>query len=76
MRFIVEQRIGALKHFKALDNIYNTEIPRIQVDYRIACAMLNYTHKPLITDKNCTETVVQCMKEKSKIQINPLECQF
>ena len=73
VRFIVEQKIGCLKHFRALDNIRNTEIPRIQVDYRIACAMLNFTHRPTITDRNCTEEVARNLKHKSIIDENPLE---
>ncbi|CAF1031356.1 unnamed protein product [Brachionus calyciflorus] len=45
-RYIVERVNGMLKNYKALDNIRNTEIGHIQIDYRIACAMLNFTHKP------------------------------
>ncbi|CAF0983415.1 unnamed protein product, partial [Brachionus calyciflorus] len=51
IRFIVEKQIGMLKNFKALDNIRNTQAGHIQIDYRITCAMINFTHKRSCPDK-------------------------
>jgi hypothetical protein len=34
--------------------------------------MLNFTHRPTITDRNCTEQVAYTLKQKSTIHENPL----
>lgn len=62
-----------MKNFKALDNIRNTEIGHIQIDYRIACAMINFLHKPCCPDGEKASIIAERMKEKSKTEINHLE---
>jgi hypothetical protein len=62
-----------LKHFKALDNVRNTEVGHIQIDYRIAAAMLNFSHKPITPDKNSAKTIANSMKNSCKIKTNKLE---
>ncbi len=49
-RFIIEKKIEELKKHYALDRRRNMEIGRLQIDYRIACAMLNFDHKPCHSD--------------------------
>jgi hypothetical protein len=51
-RFIIEKKIGEIKKFYALDRRRNTEVGRLQIDYRIACAMVNFTHKPCRSDES------------------------
>jgi hypothetical protein len=46
IRFCVEKSIGYIKNLKALDNVRNTIIGHIAIDYRIACAMHNFKYKP------------------------------
>jgi hypothetical protein len=50
-RFIIEKKIGELKKYYSLDKRRNTEIGRLQIDYRIACAMINFTHKSCRADE-------------------------
>lgn len=71
-RFIVEKQIGMIKNFKALDNIRNTQAGHIQIDYRIACAMLNFTHISTCPDKQNLYKIASKLKEKVKIDKNPL----
>jgi hypothetical protein len=51
-RFIVEKKIGEIKRNHALNKNKrrNSELGHLAIDYRIACAMINYLHKPCITD--------------------------
>ncbi len=72
-RFIIEKRIGDLKKFNALYDRRNTEVGHIQIDYRIACAMLNFLHRPCRADqKRDTMKIARNLKEKSKIDSNAL----
>ncbi len=57
-RFIVEKKIGELKRFHALVKRRNTEVGHLQLDYRIACAMLNYLHKPCNSDEKKNEDAI------------------
>jgi len=45
----------------------------IQIDYRIAAAMLNFTHKPILPDKNKAKQIANLMKSRCKIKINILD---
>jgi len=62
-----------LKHLKALDNIRNTEVGHIQIDYRNAAAMLNFTHTPVLPDKNNAKQIANLMKIRCRIKINKLD---
>ena len=57
---------------KALENVRNSQLGHIFIDYRIACAMLNFTHKPLSPDGEKTKEIAQKMKLKSNIKENKL----
>ncbi len=58
---------------KALDNIRNTQVGHIQIDYRIACAMINFTHKPCCPDGSNAEELARIIKKKSKLHENNME---
>ncbi len=62
-----------LKNLKALDNVRNTEVGHIQIDYRIAAAMLNFTHKPILPDKNNARQIAISMKNRCEMKINMLD---
>lgn len=62
-----------MKKFKALDNIRNTQVGHIQIDYRIACAMMNFNHKPCCPDKDKLEKIARKLKKRFKIKKNQLE---
>lgn len=60
---------------KALINVRNTQVGHIQTDYRIACAMLNFLHKPNCPDgpENALR-IARKMKEKAvQIKDNKLD---
>ncbi len=65
-RFIIEKKIGEMKKFKALDNRRNTEVGHLQIDYRIACSMINYTHEPCLADKNYVNEISNGLLNKMK----------
>ena len=46
----------------------------IQIDYRIACAMVNFCHKPCISDGNKTKIVAKRLKLKARLKYYNLEC--
>ncbi|RNA19707.1 vacuolar sorting-associated 13c [Brachionus plicatilis] len=71
-RFIIEKKIGDIKKFQALDNVRNTVIGHIQIDYRIACAMLNFYHKPCCPDEKIVVKIARRIKKKSKTHSNKL----
>ena len=72
MRYIIEKQIGTIKNFKSLDNIRNTQVGHIQIDYRIACAMINFQHKPCLTDQTEAINLAKKIRNKSTITSNPL----
>ena len=49
-------------------------VGHIQIDYRIACAMENFCHKPCISDGKNSHKVAKRLKNKSRYTINSLEC--
>ncbi len=55
-----------------MDNIRNTQAGHIQIDYRIACAMSNFLHKPCCPDGEYAIDVAKKIREKSLIKINSL----
>ncbi len=63
-----------LKNYKALENIRNTQVGHIQIDYRIACAMQNFCHKPCSSDGNKAYSVAKRLKERASLTNNSLEC--
>jgi hypothetical protein len=74
--YIVEKQIGYLKRFKSLDNIRNTVVGHIQIDYRIACSFYNFTFekKPVCPDGLKAKQITAKIREKATCQqINKLE---
>lgn len=63
-----------MKNNKALDNIRNTIAGHIQIDYRIACTMINFLHKPSCPDGVNATKIANRMKRKANsiIQENHL----
>ena len=51
---------------KALNNIRNTIAGHIQIDYRICCAMINYTHKPCCPDDKNVFKIPKLLKKNLK----------
>ncbi len=45
MRFIIEKQNSILKNKKSLDNIRNSQAGHILIDYKICCAMSNFSMK-------------------------------
>ncbi|CAF1024821.1 unnamed protein product [Brachionus calyciflorus] len=68
----IEKQTGMIKNFKALDNIRNTQAGHIQIDYRITCAMINFTHKPTCPDKENAKKIAFKLKEKLDFENNLL----
>lgn len=56
-----------------MDNIRNTQVGHIQIDYRIACAMVNFSHKPCCPDGDDSIEIAKKIKDKSTINKNHLE---
>jgi hypothetical protein len=74
IRFQIERSNGFLKNNYAFDYIRNSQVGHIQIDYRIACAMSNFVHKPSYTDIPNTEEVALRIKIKAQEnQENKLE---
>ena len=71
-RYIIEKKIGFLKRLQSLDNIRNTVLGHIQIDYRIGCAMANFNHRPCETDGINSEKIANKMKKKAMISENLL----
>ena len=72
VRFIIEKQNSLLKNKKALDNIRNSQAGHILVDYRICCAMANFTMVPCIPDgKHSIEIAKRikkrCLKKQNKL---------
>ena len=62
-----------LKNFKALENIRNSTIGHIHIDYRIACAMINFSLKPDYPHGKNSMYVARRMKSRKDISRNDLE---
>lgn len=69
MRFIIEKINGHIKNNKALDNIRNSRAGHILIDYRIACAILNFLHKPCCPDGEQASIIANKMKKKADSKI-------
>jgi hypothetical protein len=63
-RFIIEKKIGEVKKFLALNKRRNSEVGHLQIDYRIACAMVNFTHKPCCADASNAEKIAKRILKK------------
>ncbi|RNA15289.1 hypothetical protein BpHYR1_026373, partial [Brachionus plicatilis] len=72
-RFIVEKKIGKIKKFRALENVRNTAIDHMQIDYRIASAMINFSHISCSPDGNHGKKIARRMIRKSRITKNELK---
>ncbi|CAF0948707.1 unnamed protein product [Brachionus calyciflorus] len=72
-RFIIEKQIGRIKSCAALDHIRNTEIGYIQIDYRICCAMINFTHKPCCPDEKNVFKITKILRNKLRKNEKHLE---
>ena len=62
-----------MKNLKALENIRNTIVGHILIDYRIACAMCNYSHKACNPDADKAKVIANTIKSKVKIVRNELK---
>jgi hypothetical protein len=69
-RFIIEKVIGDLKRHKALDNFTNNIIGHIQIDYRITCAMLNFTHRPCQSGGDQAQQMAARILKKIRVKDN------
>ena len=70
----MEKQNSMLKNKRSLDNIRNTILGHIQIDYRIVCAMINYCHKPCNADGENASKISNRMKQKAKAhKSNPLK---
>lgn len=73
VRFIIEKQNSLIKNKKALDNIRNSEARHIQIDYRICCAMANFSFLPCVPDGKYTVEIAKrikkrCLKKQNKLQ--------
>ena len=74
VRFQVEYVNLLLKNQKALDYVRNSRLGYLNQEYRIMCAMLNFTHKPNLTDKPNTINVAKMIRARyDEPQFNDLE---
>ena len=63
-----------MKLHEALDYVRNTRLGYLFVEYRIMCAMINFTHKPNLTDKPHTVEVANLIRSRCEApQFNDLE---
>lgn len=58
---------------KALDNIRNSEAGHIMIDYRIACAMINYSVRPCNPDLPNPLEVARKLRKASENTRNKLK---
>lgn len=65
--------IGDIKKNNALDNFRNSIAGHISIDYRIASAMYNFTHKPCESGGEKASTIARRLKRKLKTNQNNLE---
>jgi hypothetical protein len=74
IRSMVETVFASVKKNKSLDFVRNTVIGHLGIDLRNACAMHNFTFKPIFYDKGHTEEVAKRLKRRSEIyKTNHLE---
>lgn len=72
VRYKVENQIGVLKCKEALDNIRNTEVGHIQIDYRIMCAMWNFAMVPNFTEDKESFKIAKSIRKKCLKRQNKL----
>lgn len=63
---------GHLKNMKTLDQIRNIQAGHIMIDYRIACAMLNFTLKPCTPDRPNSLQIATKLQQATQIKKNKL----
>ena len=61
-----------IKNHKSLDNIRNSIAGHIQIDFRIACAMLNFFHKPCCPDSPVSVEIARRLKLSTYKKTNNL----
>lgn len=80
IRFIIEKVFGHIKNFKSLVSQRNTQSGHMMIDYRIACAMYNFTHIPCEPDGVDSILISSQIRDKIMINQNPmnffLKCQL
>jgi len=62
-----------LKNFKSFDNIRNTQAGHILIDYRISCAMLNFTHRPCTPDGKNSLIIAKRIRTRTQNKSNKME---
>ena len=74
VRYQIENVNGKIKQDKALDYVSNNKLHYLFSEYRISCAMINFTFKPVWSDKPVTEKVARMMRQRYELpQFNDLE---
>ena len=73
VRFIIEKQNALLKNKKALDNIRNTQAGPILIDYRICCAMSNFSMKACVPDGKHSVQIAEILNKKCSETENKLE---
>lgn len=65
VRWVIEVINGKIEKLKGIVNVRNTMLPHIFEDYRIAAAMINFTHKPLCADGKNAAIIAKKIKKKA-----------
>ena len=74
VRFQIEFVNSMVKVKQALDYVRNDRLGYLFLEYRIMCSMINFTFKPVLTDKPVTLKVAKMMRQKyEEPQFNDLE---
>ena len=69
---MIEKKFGHLKNYKSLDNIRNSQVGHIQIDFRIACAIENFFHKACCPDQPNPVKIARRLRVRSTIAVNDL----
>lgn len=65
IRYVVETKNGHMKQFGIMDNVWSSYgILHLEADFRICAALLNKFSKPIVSDKNMTESVANRMMQQ------------
>jgi hypothetical protein len=72
VRFIIEKQNSILKNKKSLDNIRNSQAGHILIDYRICCALSNFSMKLCNPDGDDAIEIATRIRKRSKKTENDL----
>ena len=72
VRFIIEKQNSILKNKKSLDNIRNSQAGHILIDYRICCAMSNFSMNLCNPDGKDAIEIATKIRKRSKITENAI----